>query len=388
MKSHSSAQRRGFTLVELLVVIAIIGILVALLLPAVQAAREAARRNSCINNNKQLMLSILNFESGKRELPLASTAPIHTQSITPGMAGTLSQGQYTAAQNGDGFSWVVQIMPYIEGNTVYDKLSDVTQKLQYSPFNTTVLTEFASTSGQRPYQIQLEETLCPSYPGEETNELLGEDTAINCYAAIASTHYTVHPPSGSTHLATSSPSASLSATDCNNKSYCGNGTLVFPGYVGNKVTKDGVTLASVRDGTSNTVVIAETRDQDKTSWYSGVSSYVVAAWPRGTKPTVLPTNAGANAGKWGYPNAGSDEGSVSALNKGDDKNTTLAQEEYYMTNWVHGGGARKWGPSSNHSGVVICGYLDGHADSVEEDIDPSLFLHLVTRAGREIQQPN
>lgn len=64
--------KRGFTLVELLVVIAIIGVLVALLLPAVQAAREASRRSSCQNKLKQFGLATLNYESAKKEFPAGS----------------------------------------------------------------------------------------------------------------------------------------------------------------------------------------------------------------------------------------------------------------------------------------------------------------------------
>jgi prepilin-type N-terminal cleavage/methylation domain-containing protein/prepilin-type processing-associated H-X9-DG protein len=96
---------RGFTLVELLVVIAIIGILVAMLLPAVQAAREAARRSQCINNLKQMTLATLNLENAKKELPRLYT----WIKVQPANEGVPDHG------------FIIYLLPYIEYQAVYDR---------------------------------------------------------------------------------------------------------------------------------------------------------------------------------------------------------------------------------------------------------------------------
>lgn len=100
-----SRMRRGFTLVELLVVIAIIGILVGLLLPAVQAAREAARRMQCSNNLKQIGLALQNYNGTFSRLPAGSNG-------LPNAAGTNF--------NGHGWTWHASILPYLEQTTLYD----------------------------------------------------------------------------------------------------------------------------------------------------------------------------------------------------------------------------------------------------------------------------
>lgn len=105
MRLINGSKRIGFTLVELLVVIAIIGILVALLLPAVQAAREAARRSQCINNLKQLGLSLLNYESARKHLP-------------PGQLAEFALPDITNKKYGNYFSVQVQILSYFEEENV------------------------------------------------------------------------------------------------------------------------------------------------------------------------------------------------------------------------------------------------------------------------------
>ena len=95
--SSKRIQQTGFTLVELLVVIAIIGVLVSLLLPAVQAAREAARRTQCVNNLKQLSLACMNYESSKREYPYGRKYDIW-----------------------DTYSWLQLALAFIEEGAIYD----------------------------------------------------------------------------------------------------------------------------------------------------------------------------------------------------------------------------------------------------------------------------
>ena len=98
--------RRGFTLIELLVVIAIIAILVALLLPAVQQAREAARRSSCKNQLKQLGLALQNYHDTHTVFPIGA-----------GLAGTSATGSARRAP------WTVLILPFLEENAVYDEFN-------------------------------------------------------------------------------------------------------------------------------------------------------------------------------------------------------------------------------------------------------------------------
>lgn len=97
----------GFTLVELLVVIAIIGVLVALLLPAVQAAREAARRAQCKNNLKQIGLGLQNVHDSEGSLP-------------PGVYG---DPRPNATDNSEGLSWMTRLLPYIEQQNKYDQIA-------------------------------------------------------------------------------------------------------------------------------------------------------------------------------------------------------------------------------------------------------------------------
>ena len=112
MNSIATRRNAAFTLVELLVVIAIIGILVALLLPAIQAAREAARRSQCMNNMRQIGIAFTNYESAKKVLPIGATQRYGNDPKT----GQPYSGDPTM------YSWVSLLMPYVEEASLYSQV--------------------------------------------------------------------------------------------------------------------------------------------------------------------------------------------------------------------------------------------------------------------------
>ena len=124
--SDSPARRRAFTLVELLVVIAIIAMLVSILLPAVQSAREAARRAHCANNMRQVGLALINYESAITHFPPPGYAGVNTEP-------TLAFGDFDP-QGGRMLSWIVLTLPFLEEQSLYDQF-DIRKSILDQPSN-------------------------------------------------------------------------------------------------------------------------------------------------------------------------------------------------------------------------------------------------------------
>jgi prepilin-type N-terminal cleavage/methylation domain-containing protein len=145
------SRRRAFTLVELLVVIAIIGVLVALLLPAVQAAREAARRSQCSNNLKQLALAAHNHHDTYNILPpCGQNLQFEQLTDDPAVAGTAGRFGW------DRMGYLTPMLPFVEQKPLYERV------IQYTLTDKRPWSTNADTTGPSPYLTKVKTFMCPS----------------------------------------------------------------------------------------------------------------------------------------------------------------------------------------------------------------------------------
>lgn len=237
---QNTPQRKGFTLIELLVVIAIIAILVALLLPAVQQAREAARRSSCKNNLKQLGLAFHNYHDVHNVFPYAST-------FTDAEAAHPPTAHLTASARS---CWFQMILPFIEQAPLYDQFD-----FNFSPND--------SASGNRALIDSkfFSSATCPSNPLAGGGKRADGNNFWDCSVPTQECMY--RPSGGPAHNGQNATHDCLNRAFCNKPTGGVNGGWTRPhknnaqvrGMFARGVTK--FAFKDISDGTSNTILLGE-----------------------------------------------------------------------------------------------------------------------------------
>jgi prepilin-type N-terminal cleavage/methylation domain-containing protein len=303
-KLYENWRRGGFTLVELLVVIAIIGLLVALLLPAVQAAREAARRMQCGNNLKQLTLGLQNYHSAFQRFPPAGI----------GYGWCRYPAQWGPARVMNSTGWMM-LLPYLEQNAAYDSYDQKQCASNCMTGNegccppvvaTGTLAGDAVTSGNaRIVSTRLPMFNCPSDTG-------------NPYQGTSSVHYSVKSGSNFRGAKTNYDFSTHNSYDCDHWS---RHTRLQRRMFGENSS---TTTADVTDGTSNTVAVIETLydvyNGECAGWgYRGwvmvgvdLGNYRINRWDY---PTLATPRKG-QLGSWGHPGSLHPDGVQVALADG------------------------------------------------------------------------
>lgn len=310
--NHRRQSPAGFTLVELLVVIAIIGILVALLLPAVQAAREAARRMSCSNNVKQIGLALHNYHDTFKSFP---------------------PGAVFYGGNNDRGSVLIRILPFMEQQQLYDL------------FNMNVSTDGQTfpagvNGGIQLRGAQVPVFICPS----DTNQPRGTAPAIsmppNYYPSMGPSASITNSPSCTCPLFAQFQQWNQANTSTDNPA----GPFSRRGW---NFTSN---MASITDGTSNTIFMGEVR--------ADCSSHVQAGW--------------SHSNKWG---------GFTHIPINFDSCRTLAQATaegldpcYATCNWN-----AEVGFKSRHPGGAMFAIGDGSTQFIAETIDMQTYQYLGSR---------
>ena len=318
MKSESP--RPAFTLVELLVVIAIIGILIGMLLPAVQQVREAARRASCQNNLKQLGIGALNFESGRGRYPNDVSHAGNDGGKARSNGGSPPAGFVYSGQ-----SWMVNILPFIELNTLFDNL-DLSANIRATP--------------NRPFiEVPPQAFRCPTGFDEavETREDLftvsgipsGTSNYLGCIGNSPISTNSVHYDSATSPEVCEDPGKECSGINWRVDAFWK------------------VTIASITDGTSGTLLYGE----DLPRW-NRHSAWYLAHHANGT--TLTPLNE-----------------------------MPEPAEDYAENRWWDAKSFR-----SQHSGGANFCFADGHVAFVADTIDPVVYQAISTRNLGEVDSLN
>lgn len=328
---HTVRAHRGFTLIELLVVIAIIAILVALLLPAVQQAREAARRSQCKNALKQIGLALHNYNDVHSTMPPGY--------ISRGVSATDPASAETAL----GFSWATMILPFVDQATLYEHFdfsedADDTHNLHHG-------------------QTTLPMFRCPSDPSR------------NVFTMVDSSGATINDSSGNPlQLATSNyvgiiGYASLSMTPGN------------PAGKGILYRNSSVQFRDITDGTSNTIMAGERASEHQfdssnpsmrvdanSTWYAAIPGIATRSAGMMMMPTMTEASPSLILGHVGQP----------------------AMMGMMQMHHVHNNTNHIVHFSSRHVGGSHFLLADGHVVFLSENIDYDTFRFLGTRDDGEI----
>ena len=328
----------GFTLVELLVVIAIIGVLVALLLPAVQAAREAARRMTCVNNVKQISLACLNYESTYGTLP-AGARPNASEKA----------GKYVSK---NGLSFHVTILPFAEvGNLSSNILEIINRKSETKSRAGTTWQEepdiYQDPELDPLRQLDVSLYLCPSDSEIYDDFLDSEQYTSRSYFGVTGSAYSRDPTLEDDY------------TSFGDWAVNKDGAL----YYGSQRK-----FREVTDGTSNTFLVGE-------RWYQ-TRSWLVGG--RASSPTSIVLYSCKN------------------INRDNPINVSLHPSNYYRqhVDWgnnppLEPGGQEIVGLhdlffGSFHPGGAHFGYIDGSSHFINDSIDMNVYLGMGSVQGGEI----
>ncbi len=339
---------RAFTLVELLVVIAIIGILVAFLLPAIQAARESARRVQCANNMRQLALAVLNYESTHSVLPPAGLVRIsHDNTYDVDIFNPTG---------GPRFSWIVLILSQLEEQSLYERF-DLTKQVVFQ-------------SGEP--QAEIPKTLlCPSDEGlgrQFVYRDLGKQIAFakgNYAAYVCPFHVDLQ--------------------------------ILYPGAL----VVGGQRIGQIADGTANTLLLSEVRTLDhpadqRGAWaipLAGASLLAFDMHPvgwrdehAGSAQITLDVRHRApyvpspdSLGKTQPPNnQGPNKDTLEYCDQVSDLAQSQAMPCNVRTRAPGVNGYMSAAPRSLHPGGVNAAYLDGHVVFLLDDVDEMVMAHAVS----------